>query len=113
MYCNIDPTSGMGACKTPAASGATCARTDTRPCADSRDYCDSNNKCTRGAQPGESCANGVQCIDWAKCIGNQCVADRKFGESCMTAPNAADCAGTLECTNGTCSAPPAGMTCML
>ena len=114
MYCNIDFTSGAGQCKTPSASGAACVRSDLRPCSDSRDFCDPNTlKCVRSAAPGASCANGVQCVDYAKCISNQCVADRKLGETCTTGATAPNCAGTLECTGGTCQAPRAGMTCAL
>lgn len=102
-----------GVCKTPAATGATCVRTDVRPCADSRDFCDATSlTCTRSAAPGASCANAV-CVDYAKCIQNTCVADKKLGETCTTGAGAADCAGTLECTGGQCTAPPAGMTCAL
>ena len=113
MYCNA-PT-GTGTCKTPAASGATCVRGDVKPCVDSRDYCDASNKCVRGADPGQPCggANNIQCIDYAKCIGNTCVADRKLGESCTASTTAARCAGTLVCSGGTCQAPPGGMTCAL
>lgn len=113
MICNLDFTSGTGTCKTPAATDATCVRSDLRPCADSRDYCDATTlKCTRGVAPGGSC-QAAQCVDWAKCIANTCVADRKLGETCMTAANAPNCAGTLVCTDGTCQAPPAGMSCKL
>lgn len=113
MICNVNFMTGMGTCKTPAATGAACVRSDLRPCSDSRDYCDAQMlKCVHGVAPGGSCAN-AQCVDWAKCIGNMCVADRKLGETCSTAANAPNCAGTLKCTMGTCQAPPAGMTCQL
>lgn len=102
-----------GTCKTPPATGAACVRTDVLACADSRDYCDASTlKCTRSAPPGASCANAV-CVDYAKCIQNTCVADKKLGETCTTGAGVADCAGTLECTGGTCTAPPAGKTCKL
>ena len=114
MYCNLDFATGTGACKTPAASNAPCVRTDLRPCGDTRDYCDPQTlTCTRSAAPGASCANGVHCVDFARCIGNECVADLAVGESCTTAPSAADCAGTLVCSDGTCQTPPAGMACTL
>jgi hypothetical protein len=113
MICNLDFMTGTGTCKTPAATGAACVRADLRPCADSRDYCDAGTlKCTHGVAPGGSCAT-AECVDWAKCMANTCVAERKLGETCSTAANAPSCAGTLKCTAGTCQAPPAGMTCKL
>jgi hypothetical protein len=55
----------------------------------------------------------VPCVGYAQCKQNKCVADLKLDENCTTGPSAAECAGTLECTGGTCKAPNGGMTCTL
>jgi hypothetical protein len=114
MVCNLNFTTGMGTCKTPAASGAACVRGDVRPCADMRDYCNAASlTCVRAAAVDASCVNGVPCVGYAQCKQNKCVADLKLGETCVAGPSEPRCAGTLVCTGGTCQAPNGGLTCVL
>lgn len=112
MYCNLSTSSPT--CKKPAASGATCSRMDLLACADTREYCDATSlKCTPRVAVGGACGAQVPCVGFASCIGGACVADLPAGATCQNTATSPDCAGTLECTNGTCALPPIGMTCML
>jgi|MudIll2142460700_1097286.scaffolds.fasta_scaffold02728_5 hypothetical protein len=111
-YCNLDFGTGTGTCKTPAASGAACLRTDLIPCADSRDHCDPTTlECVRDVAVGATCGDGVQCIGFASCVNSVCLADIPLGGACQA--DGADCAGDLECVSGTCQMAPPSMTCSL
>jgi hypothetical protein len=113
MVCNLDLMTGMGTCKTPAASDAACVRSENRPCADMRDYCNAASlTCVRAAPVDATCVNGVPCVGYAQCVQNRCAEDLKLGESC-SGPPGAQCAGTLVCSGGTCKPPNAGMICTL
>jgi hypothetical protein len=113
MYCNINFTTGDGACKKPAPSGAACSLMDLLPCADSREYCDATTqRCVADAAVGATCGNGVQCVGYASCVNGTCLADIAAGGAC-TPSDGADCAGSLDCENGICVLPAPGMTCML
>jgi hypothetical protein len=112
MYCNV--LTAMPTCKKPAASGATCSRMDLLPCTDSREYCDATSlKCTPRVAVGGACSAQLPCVGFASCIGGSCMADLPAGAACQNTATSPDCAGNLECTNGTCALPPIGMTCML
>jgi hypothetical protein len=109
MFCDLLGGGSM-TCKRPAASGATCSRMHLVPCLDIRDYCDATALvCVRRVGVGESCSAGTPCVGYASCQAMSCVADLEVGAACMA--NGADCAGSLACVNGTCTAPPAGMAC--
>lgn len=112
LYCNVNFQTGMGTCKKPAASKATCSRMDLIPCADSRDYCDATSStCTRRIAVGGTCSGTLPCVGYASCINGACVADIPLGGACTG--DGADCAGDLDCISGTCQVPPAGMVCTL
>jgi hypothetical protein len=114
MYCNINFSTNMGTCKTPAASGATCSRMDLIPCVDTRDHCDATMlKCVRDVAVGGACGTtGVQCVGYSSCVNNVCVADIPLNGACQV-DTGADCVGSLECISGKCVLPPPGLTCML
>lgn len=112
LYCNVNFQTEMGTCKKPSASNAACSRMDIIPCADSRDYCDATSlTCVRRIAPGGACSTTLPCVSYATCLSGSCVADLPLGAACTG--SGADCAGDLDCINGTCQAQPAGMVCTL
>lgn len=112
MYCNIDlfGTGAPSVCTRPAASGAACDLDDLLPCADERDYCDGST-CVRNVTPGGTCGEGIACVGYASCIDGICVAEVPLGGACG-ADGGPDCAGSLECINGTCQLEPDGLVCL-
>lgn len=114
LYCNLNFQTGMGTCKKPAASGAACVRTDLIACGDSRDYCNATSMtCARRIAVGAACTSGsMPCVNYASCIASTCVADIAAGGACV-ADSGANCAGSLDCINGTCQARPTGPVCTL
>jgi hypothetical protein len=115
MYCNIFLQAPV--CERPASRGATCDPRKLIPCADNRDYCDATTmKCTQVSAVGGTCGiSGPDCVSYATCTGNMCVADAKAGESCTYDPQREtdNCLGDLSCSaNGSpCTLPATGTAC--
>ncbi len=117
MYCDISQTAPT--CKTAAAHGATCVPTDGLACSDSRDFCDPTaKKCTTALAVGTACtpSNGPPnggCVAFATCDAtmSKCVAIGKAGSTCSTTAMTQQCLNDLQCTNGSCTLPAAGMAC--
>jgi hypothetical protein len=115
MYCDVTQTAPT--CKTPAAHGATCVPADGLPCVDSRDFCDkTTTKCIAALTVGTTCdptiANGG-CVSFSVCDATttKCLALGKAGSTCSTTAMTPQCLNDLQCTNGTCALPTAGMAC--
>lgn len=110
MYCDI--FADVPTCVRPPGSGEACDPEGLLGCADNRDYCDATMTCARRGEEGATCASDDECMQYAACITGLCVAERGPGGACggTTDPG---CAGSLECTNGTCALPPSGPTCSL
>lgn len=114
LYCNLNFQTGMGTCKKPAASGAACVRADLLACVDGRDYCNPTSlTCVRQVAVGAACMSGsAPCVDYASCIAGTCVIDIALGGTCVV-DSGAQCAGSLDCKNGTCQAPTPDPVCTL
>lgn len=108
MVCNL--FAAAPTCETSAPSGGTCNPDQLIPCADGREHCDGATlKCVGPLADGAPCETSSECANYASCTGT-CQADLGVGATCNdTTP---DCAGSLDCTNGTCQLPPAGMSCL-
>lgn len=114
LYCDYDFQTNMGTCKSPPQQGDPCEADSFGACDRMDNYCDPTTMvCTAKVAVGGACTSGVRCVDYAYCDGATmlCVASPAVGETCdVDGPR--NCLGDLECTAGTCAAPPAGMSCI-
>jgi hypothetical protein len=74
-----------GTCKRLPAHGESCMAGVFLPCSDVNDLCDpATAKCVARPLPGEACNadQGVDCVNYARCVIDTCVALALEGEDC-------------------------------
>jgi hypothetical protein len=107
MICNL--FSDMPTCEKSAGSGESCDPDALIPCVKDTDHCDATSTCVGALADGAACESSTECAPSSTCAGT-CQANVAAGGACTE--DGPSCLGSLECTNGTCQAPPAGMSCL-
>jgi hypothetical protein len=67
-------------------------------------------KCVGPLADGAACMSSSECKNDSRCISMKCTPDAAAGGAC--GDTVANCLGGLDCTNGTCTLPPAGTSCI-
>lgn len=107
VSCVGDYSCGLdGFCAAYANTGTSC---NSVPCLQTRDFCDQEDLCSPRIEVGQNCAVG-ECVGYADCVVDICVARPGEGESCDDI-DGASCLGNTSCENGLCVLPPSLQIC--
>lgn len=109
MICNV--FADMPTCEKPAATGETCSPDALLACIDFNNFCDPMTlKCVANLAVGAACTQETNCVGYATCVSGTCQKNSGVGGTCSD--TGVDCLGSLDCTNGSCVAAPAGTSCL-